>query len=118
MAQDMWVVPAMALVPILAHTTNQGAAWSVEQVGVSMTLGAFPPAAKRDVATFAHVRYASNMEPRSSFEAVQGLIANAAITGAHMHLCHINSTVLKLDKRNYSQEKTHETKQRNTTGIC
>jgi Kef-type K+ transport system membrane component KefB len=39
MAQDMWVVPAMALVPILAHTTNQGEAWSVEQVGVSMTLG-------------------------------------------------------------------------------
>ncbi|MGB5221931.1 MAG: cation:proton antiporter [Polyangiales bacterium] len=94
MAQDMWIVPAIALVPILAHTTNQGAAvpfsqtlamligviagifvvgrwllpvalghcasrrqmdafslllfltvlfaaWSVEQVGVSMTLGAF-----------------------------------------------------------------------------
>ena len=94
MAQDMWIVPAMALVPILAHTMNQGAAvpfsqtlamvigviagifvvgrwllpvalghcasrrqmdafslllflavlfaaWSVEQVGVSMTLGAF-----------------------------------------------------------------------------
>ena len=75
-------------------------------------------AAKRDVATFTHVRYASNMEPRSSFEAVQELIANAAITGAHMHLCHTNSTLLKLDKRNYSQEKTHETKQRNTTGIC
>jgi N-acyl-D-glutamate deacylase len=35
------------------------------------------------------------MEPRSSFEAVQELIANAAITGAHMHLCHINSTSLK-----------------------
>jgi len=52
-------------------------------------------AAKRDVATFTHVRYASNMEPRSSFEAVQELIANAAITGAHMHLCHINSTSLK-----------------------
>jgi N-acyl-D-glutamate deacylase len=52
-------------------------------------------AAARDVATFTHVRYASNMEPQSSFEAVQELIANAAITGAHMHLCHINSTSLK-----------------------
>jgi N-acyl-D-glutamate deacylase len=52
-------------------------------------------AAKRDVATYTHVRYASNMEPQSSFEAVQELIANAAITGAHMHLCHINSTSLK-----------------------
>jgi len=52
-------------------------------------------AAERGVATFTHVRYASNMEPKSSFEAVQELIANAAITGAHMHLCHINSTSLK-----------------------
>lgn len=52
-------------------------------------------AAERDVATYTHVRYASNMEPKSSFEAVQELIANSAITGAHMHLCHINSTSLK-----------------------
>jgi len=52
-------------------------------------------AAKRDVATFTHVRYASNMEPKSSFEAVKEVIANAAITGAHMHVCHINSTSLK-----------------------
>ncbi len=52
-------------------------------------------AAKRKVATFTHVRYASNMEPKSSFEAVQELIANSAITGAHMHLCHVNSTALK-----------------------
>lgn len=46
-------------------------------------------------ATFNHVRYASNMEPKSSFEAIQELIANAALTGAHMHICHINSTSLK-----------------------
>ncbi|UCG75166.1 MAG: amidohydrolase family protein, partial [Gemmatimonadota bacterium] len=52
-------------------------------------------AAERDVATFTHVRYASNLEPQSSFEAVKELIGNAAITGAHMHLCHINSTALK-----------------------
>jgi len=52
-------------------------------------------AAERGVATFTHVRYASNLEPGSSFEAVQELIANAAITGAHMHLCHVNSTALK-----------------------
>ena len=94
MAQDLWIVPVMALVPILAHTTGQGpptpmwqtlvlvvgvlagivivgrwllpaaigycagqrqmdafgvvlflavilAAWSVDQAGISMTLGAF-----------------------------------------------------------------------------
>ncbi|MDH4338455.1 MAG: amidohydrolase family protein [Candidatus Krumholzibacteria bacterium] len=52
-------------------------------------------AAKRDVATFTHFRYASNVEPQSSFEATQELIANAAVTGAHMHICHINSTSLK-----------------------
>ena len=52
-------------------------------------------AAKREVATFTHVRYASNMEPQSSFEAVKELIGNAALTGAHMHICHINSTSLK-----------------------
>jgi len=52
-------------------------------------------AAKNGVATFTHVRYASNLEPKSSFEAIKELIANAAITGAHMHICHINSTSLK-----------------------
>ena len=52
-------------------------------------------AAERNVSTYTHVRYASNAEPQSSFEAVKELIGNAAITGAHMHLCHINSTSLK-----------------------
>ena len=52
-------------------------------------------AAEYGVATYTHVRYASNMEPQSSYEAVKELIANAALTGAHMHLCHINSTALK-----------------------
>jgi hypothetical protein len=52
-------------------------------------------AAEHGVATFTHFRYASNMEPQSSFEAIQELIANAAITGAHMHICHINSSSLK-----------------------
>ena len=55
----------------------------------------FALAAERDVATHTHVRYASNLEPQSFYEAVQELIANAAITGAHLHLCHINSTSLK-----------------------
>ncbi len=52
-------------------------------------------ASENGVATFTHVRYASNMEPKSSYEAIKELIANAALTGAHMHLCHINSTSLK-----------------------
>jgi len=52
-------------------------------------------AVKHDVATFTHVRYASNMEPKSSYEAIKKLISNSALTGAHMHICHINSTSLK-----------------------
>lgn len=52
-------------------------------------------AAKHDVGTFTHVRYASMMEPGSSFEAVKELIANATLTGARMHINHINSTSLR-----------------------
>ncbi len=48
-----------------------------------------------DVATYTHVRYASNLEPQGSFEAIKELIANSALTGAHMHICHINSSSLK-----------------------
>ncbi len=51
-------------------------------------------AKKYNVPTYTHERYASNTEPQSSFEAIQELISLAAITGAHMHLCHINSTSL------------------------
>jgi len=52
-------------------------------------------AAKYDVPTFTHVRYASMTEPQSSFEAIKELIGNAALAGAHMHLCHINSSSMK-----------------------
>lgn len=52
-------------------------------------------AADYGVATFTHVRYASNLEPQGSFEAIKELIANAALTGAHMHICHINSSSLQ-----------------------
>lgn len=52
-------------------------------------------AAKHGVATYTHVRYMSNLEPQSSFEAVKELIANSALTGAHMHICHLNSTSLR-----------------------
>lgn len=52
-------------------------------------------AAEQDVATYTHVRYASMLEPGSSFEAIQELIANSALTGAKMHINHINSTSLR-----------------------
>jgi N-acyl-D-aspartate/D-glutamate deacylase len=53
-------------------------------------------AKKYNVATYTHTRYISNTEPNSSFEAIKELIGNAAITGAHMHLCHVNSGSLRL----------------------
>jgi N-acyl-D-glutamate deacylase len=44
-----------------------------------------------EVPTFTHDRYMSVLEPQSSFEALGEQIGLAAITGAHMHVCHINS---------------------------
>lgn len=52
-------------------------------------------AAKYNTPTFTHVRYASNSEPQGSFEAIKELIANATLTGADMHICHINSSSLR-----------------------
>lgn len=49
-------------------------------------------AAELGVPTFTHARFMSAMEPQSSLEAALEVIAVAAATGAHMHLCHLNST--------------------------
>lgn len=48
-------------------------------------------AARHKVATYTHDRYMSALEPLSSFEALGEQVGLAAITGAHMHICHINS---------------------------
>jgi len=45
-----------------------------------------------EVPTYTHVRYLNSAEPQSSFEAYQELISLSATTGAHMHICHLNST--------------------------
>lgn len=52
-------------------------------------------AARHDVATYTHVRYLKNSEPKSTWEAYQEQMSLAAITGAHMHVCHLNSTSLR-----------------------
>ena len=46
----------------------------------------------RAAPTFTHTRYLSNAEPGSSLEGMLEVIAAAAATGAHMHVCHLNST--------------------------
>lgn len=52
-------------------------------------------AARHGVGTYTHVRYLKNSEPRSTWEAYQEQISLAALTGAHMHVCHLNSTSLR-----------------------
>lgn len=52
-------------------------------------------AARFDVPTFTHIQYMSVIDPESSQEAYLRLIAYAATSGAHMHICHLNSTSLR-----------------------
>ena len=52
-------------------------------------------AAEYDVPTYTHVAYASNIDPKSSIEAYTRFVGYAGSTGAHMHICHFNSTSLQ-----------------------
>jgi N-acyl-D-glutamate deacylase len=52
-------------------------------------------AKKYDVPTYTHVRYMSTEEPLSSFEAIEELIELSFNPGAHMHICHLNSSSLR-----------------------
>lgn len=52
-------------------------------------------AKKYDVPTYTHVRYMSTEEPLSSFEAIEELIGLSFNPGAHMHICHLNSSSLR-----------------------
>jgi N-acyl-D-glutamate deacylase len=52
-------------------------------------------AAEHDTPTFTHVVYAAGVDPRSAIEAYTRLIGYAGSTGAHMHICHFNSTSLQ-----------------------
>src|SRR4051794_33523764 len=49
-------------------------------------------AAAQDVPTFTHVAYMSRIDPESAAEAYIRLIGYAGATGAHMHICHFNSS--------------------------
>src|SRR5215218_6430959 len=52
-------------------------------------------AAQYGTPTFTHIPYASNLDPMSSIESYVRLIGLAGATGAHMHICHLNSTSLQ-----------------------
>jgi N-acyl-D-glutamate deacylase len=49
-------------------------------------------AAEYGVPTYTHVQNFSVLDPKSSIESYVKLIGLAAATGAHMHICHLNST--------------------------
>lgn len=44
--------------------------------------------------TYTHIAYLSNIDPQSSVDSYVRLIGLAGATGAHMHICHLNSTSL------------------------
>lgn len=72
-------------------------------MGIQYTPGAtrlevidmFRLAAARKVPVYTHMRSAGRVEPGSSIEAVSEVIGAAAITGASLHIVHINSTCLR-----------------------
>src|SRR5438552_1236914 len=90
-----------AIVKILSDGLDAGG------LGIGIPLGYATPtgrkefyeinqlAAQRGLPTFVHYRFQSTDEPNSSFEAAEELIAVAAATGAHIHICHINSSDLR-----------------------
>src|SRR5205807_1736624 len=51
-------------------------------------------AGQKHTCVFTHIRYGSLVEPGSTLEALQEQIANAAITGACVHIVHINSMAM------------------------
>jgi N-acyl-D-aspartate/D-glutamate deacylase len=72
-------------------------------MGIQYTPGAtrlevidmFRVAAERKLPVYTHIRSAGRIEPGSAIESVEEVIGAAAITGASLHIVHINSTCLR-----------------------
>jgi N-acyl-D-aspartate/D-glutamate deacylase len=72
-------------------------------MGIQYTPGAtrlevidmFRLAAERKLPVYTHMRSAGRIEPGSAIEAVEEVIGAAAISGASLHIVHINSTCLR-----------------------
>lgn len=92
--------PAARLVPLLERGLGEGAIGigSGTQYAPGIThpemLDVTRVAAKARSCLFTHMRHGSLVEPDSTLEAVQENIANAAITGACVHIAHINSMAM------------------------
>lgn len=98
-----WRAPAGArqrssILDLLEDAVGEGA------IGLGVLLGYAPDSGRNEyfelsqlaqrlgVPAFTHARYLSNEEPHSSLEGALEVISAAAGSGAHMHLCHVNST--------------------------
>jgi hypothetical protein len=101
-----WQQPADAneLAKILGRLEDEVAAGALgfgvlvgyaPQTGRKEYLQVASTAARYDVPTFTHARYKNPEEPGSALEGVAEVVAAAAGSGAHMHLCHVNSTSLR-----------------------
>jgi len=72
-------------------------------MGIQYTPGAtrlevidmFRVAAERKLPVYTHMRSAGRVEPGSAIEATEEVIGAAAITGASLHIVHVNSTCLR-----------------------
>jgi len=72
-------------------------------MGIQYTPGAtrleviqmFRVSAEKHVPVFTHVRSVGRVEPGSSIEAISEVIGAAAVTGASLHIVHLNSSCLK-----------------------
>ena len=72
-------------------------------MGIQYTPGAtrlevidmFRVAAERKLPVYTHMRSSGRIEPGSAIESVEEVIGAAAITGAPLHIVHINSTCLR-----------------------
>ncbi|EFL23515.1 N-acyl-D-amino-acid deacylase [Streptomyces himastatinicus ATCC 53653] len=76
-------------------------------LGIGVLIGYAPDASHREyldvarlaarygVPTYTHARHKNSSEPGTALQGIQEIVAVGLGTGAHMHLCHINSTSLQ-----------------------
>ena len=89
-----------AVVSLTRQALEEGA------IGIGMPNGYLPGAGLKELSlicdlaaefgrpTYTHIAFMGNIDPKSSVDAYIRLIGLAGATGAHMHICHLNSTSL------------------------
>lgn len=89
-----------AFVPMLKQGLDEGGLGigSGTQYAPGITraelIDVFRLAGSRGVCVFTHIRYGSLVEPGSTLEAVQEMVANSAMTGGCVHIVHLNSMAM------------------------